>query len=328
MNTSTNNSSEIPRVLVVQHAIHPENDKEFRSTAVSSEFLKESQKRMFRVQCTQCQTALEKPLKCTKCKSVWYCSKECQKKHWPTHKPRCHEVERSSGALKFVRMFILNPILMAFLKVGVAIDCGLLDNARIGFDVPFGVRVDIAIEPSNILDFVGLYFDNKSPEEKLQGMVQINAMTPWELTSEPLRKWREARARHDAEGFANDPVGLVNFVDISCTKNVGNAVTADLHFPLFILNTAKARESFLGVSAVTGAEIRKPMNAMTCLENINMHIRADKGNQLHLRTEMTDQDKEVIRAAGHNEDTYLARIVKEKMKREHIYAGMVHLMAR
>ncbi|KAG2105431.1 hypothetical protein BD769DRAFT_1643404, partial [Suillus cothurnatus] len=72
-------------------------------------------------------------------------------------------------------MFILNPILMGLLKDGVVIDCGLIniDNPRIGFDVPFGVRIDIAIEPNNILDFIGLYFNNRSPGEKLQGMVQV-----------------------------------------------------------------------------------------------------------------------------------------------------------
>ncbi|KAG1890860.1 hypothetical protein F4604DRAFT_1702769 [Suillus subluteus] len=313
MNTDTNNSSATPRVVLFHHATHPERDNQFRATAVSSEFLKANQK-MFRVQCSQCQMSLEKPLKCAKCKSVWYCSKECQKKHWPTHKPRCHDVERSSGAFKFVRMFILNPILMGLLKVGVVTSCDLIDNPRIGFDVPFGVRVDVAIEPSNIMDFVGLYFNNKPPEEKLQGMVQVR-----------VHKWREARARHDAEGFAKDPVGLVDFIDVSCTQDLGNAVTAEVHFPPCILDIAKAREPFLGVSAVTGAEIRKPMSAMTCIETLNMHIRADKDNQLHLRTEMTDQDKEVIRAAGRNEDTYLARIVKEKMRREHLYADMVRL---
>lgn len=214
---------------------------------------------------------------------------------------------------------------MGLLKVGVVIDCGLIDNPRIGFDVPFGVRVDIAIEPSDILDFVGLYFNNKPVKEKLLGMVQVNAMTPWELSPERLTKWRDARARHDAEGFSKDPVGLVDFIDISCTEDSGNAATVELHFPLMVLDIAKAREPFLGVSAVTGAEIRKPMSAMTCLETVNMHIRADKENQLHLRAEMTDQDKEVIRAAGRNEDTYLARIVKEKMQREHLYANIVHL---
>jgi hypothetical protein len=214
---------------------------------------------------------------------------------------------------------------MWLLKVGVSIDCGLIDNPRIGFDVPFGVRVDIAIEPSDILDFVGLYFNNKSVGEKLQGMVQVNAMTPWELTAERLNLWRDARARHDAEGFAEDPVGLVDFIDVNCTEESGNSATVELHFPRIVLDFAKAREPFLAVSAVTGAEIRKPMSAMTCLETLNMHIRADKDNQLHLRTEMTDQDKEVIRAAGRNEDTYLARILREKMRREHLYADIAQL---
>jgi hypothetical protein len=163
-------------------------------------------------------------------------------------------------------MFILNPTLMTLLKVGIVIDCNLNDNPRIGFDVPFGVRVDIAIEPSHVLDFVELYFNNKSSGEKLQGMVQVNAMTPWELTPERVNKWRQARARHDAEGLAKDPVGLVDFVDVNCTKNSGNALTLEVHFPPIILDFTKAWEPFLGVSAVTGADIRKPMSSMTCLE--------------------------------------------------------------
>jgi hypothetical protein len=39
---------------------------------------------------------------------------------------------------------------MVHLKVGVVLDCALLD-------MPFLARVDIAIEPSEIVDFIGLY---------------------------------------------------------------------------------------------------------------------------------------------------------------------------
>jgi hypothetical protein len=56
---------------------------------------------------------------------------------------------------------------------------------------------------------------------------------------------------------------------------------------------------------------------------INIHIRADTQNQLRLRTEMTEQDKEIILAAGRDEDEVPARVLKEKMKREIIYNNIV-----
>lgn len=40
---------------------------------------------------------------------------------------------------------------------------------------------------------------------------------------------------------------------------------------------------------------------------------------------MTEQDKEVIRAAGRNEDTFSAWILKEKMQTEQLYAGIMQL---
>jgi hypothetical protein len=97
----------------------------------------------------------------------------------PAHKRVCHEVEHSSGVLKLVRMFSVNPLLMMYLKVAIVLDCDLLNDPRIGIEVPFVARVDIAFEPSDIFDFVGLYFNDKVVREKLQGMLQVNAMTPW-----------------------------------------------------------------------------------------------------------------------------------------------------
>lgn len=327
--TDSGDSSTTPKVVHVVHVTNPERDNIFRATAVSSEFLKANQK-YFGVQCTQCQKRLEKLLKCAKCKSVWYCSKECQKKHWPKHKPTCHEDERSSGLLKLVQMITINPVIFGYLKVGAVFACGLLDNPRIGFDTPFLARVEIAIEPSDILDFVGLYFNDKAVGEKLQGMVQINAITPWKsssmqapLTPKRLNLWHEARARCNAEGFAKDPVGLVEFVGCRSEHDAGNSMTTQLHIPAVALTIARRREPFVGVSAVTGALIKQPMSAAACLEFVNLHIRADKQNQLHLRTRMTEQDLEAIRAAGRGEDALSARILKEKMQREHLYADFV-----
>ncbi|KAG2051538.1 hypothetical protein BDR06DRAFT_581853 [Suillus hirtellus] len=331
MSANTNNLSSTPQTIYVKHAIHPESGDSFRAVAASTKSLKASQKD-FGVQCTQCQTKLEKPLKCAKCKGVWYCSKECQKKNWSTHKPACHEVERSSGVFKFIQMFGVNPVLMGLLKVAIIFDCGLFENPRIGFDVPFMARVDIAIEPSDVLDFVRLYFNDKAVGDKLQGMLQVNTIIPWHpstqspLTPKRLQLWREARAKYNAEGLAKDPVGLVEFIGCSCAEDSKNSLTAELHIPAVVLDMARQREPFTFVSAVTGMQFDKPMSTVTCLEYINVHIRADKQNQLRLRAEMTEQDKEAIRAAGRNEHTFPARTLKQKMEREHLYAGIMEMI--
>ncbi|KAG2089331.1 uncharacterized protein F5147DRAFT_41077 [Suillus discolor] len=330
MSANTNNLSSTPQTIYIRHVVHPESGNAFRAVAASTKSLKASQKD-FGVQCTQCQTKLEKPLKCAKCKGVWYCSKECQKKNWSTHKPACHEVERSSGVFKFIQMFGVNPLLMGLLKVGIIFDCGLFDNPRIGFDVPFMARVDIAMEPSDVLDFIRLYFNDKAVGDKLQGMLQVNGVTPWHpstqspLTPKRLQLWREARAKYNADGLTKDPVGLVEFISCSCAEDLGNSVTAELHIPAGILDIARQREPFIFVSAITDTKFSKPMNTVTCLEYINVHIRMDKQNQLRLRAEMTEQDKEAIRAAGRNENTFPACILKKKMEREHIYAGIMEM---
>jgi hypothetical protein len=313
------------REIIPVHVIHPDRDNLFRIAATPSDLIKKNVK-TFGVQCTQCQKTLDKLLKCSKCKGVWYCSKECQKKHWSVHKSACHEVERSSGALKFVRVFFANITLMMFLKVAIIYDCGLLDNPRLGFDVPFMARVDIAIEPTDILDFTRLYLNNGPIAEKLKGMVQVNAVSAWDPNTHPpltpmrLRLWRDARAQSTASGYGKDPVGLIEFLNYT-----ENSTTTAFHISSSILDVARRRQPFLCSSAIMGNRFEKPMDSATCIEYINLHIRADEQNQLLLRTEMTEQDKEVIRASGRNEDSLPVSLLNLKMQRELLYANMMKL---
>ncbi|KAJ6617068.1 ectomycorrhiza-upregulated zf-MYND domain-containing protein [Mycena sp. CBHHK59/15] len=39
--------------------------------------------------CAKCYSLSEKLKTCSKCKTIWYCSEECQKVHWKVHKPMC-----------------------------------------------------------------------------------------------------------------------------------------------------------------------------------------------------------------------------------------------
>ncbi|KAL4435486.1 hypothetical protein ABPG77_006248 [Micractinium sp. CCAP 211/92] len=43
--------------------------------------------------CTECGTVKGKLLRCSGCKQLWYCSRECQLANWPAHKAACRAVQ-------------------------------------------------------------------------------------------------------------------------------------------------------------------------------------------------------------------------------------------
>ncbi len=42
--------------------------------------------------CSNCKRPKLDTKRCTGCKKVWYCSKECQKKDWKLHKNKCKRI--------------------------------------------------------------------------------------------------------------------------------------------------------------------------------------------------------------------------------------------
>jgi len=65
--------------------------------------------------CSFCEKrSAEKMKYCSSCRSAYYCSRNCQKKHWKIHKPNCIKVdernknlERDYGVLKFIQQKII-----------------------------------------------------------------------------------------------------------------------------------------------------------------------------------------------------------------------------
>ncbi|KZV63691.1 hypothetical protein PENSPDRAFT_691418 [Peniophora sp. CONT] len=47
--------------------------------------------------CAQCEKDVNTAKLCSGCKEVYYCGKECQRKHWGTHKSQCQRTYRAVG---------------------------------------------------------------------------------------------------------------------------------------------------------------------------------------------------------------------------------------
>ncbi|CEP00886.1 unnamed protein product (mitochondrion) [Plasmodiophora brassicae] len=66
------------------------------------------------VDCSVCGRAMETTWRCGKCKSVNYCSADCQRADWPRHKPTCERRGADGGTLKARSEAFLARVLQDF----------------------------------------------------------------------------------------------------------------------------------------------------------------------------------------------------------------------
>jgi len=314
--------------IEVVHATHPLSQEWFRLLATPQHIIKSSRSAA-QVMCSTCFTARPKLQTCQRCKSVWYCSKECQRKHWPQHKTYCTPAERSKGVLKLVETLVANIAVNLMLQVCAVLDLDLLNDKKkeVGFKVPFMIRVDIGIEPTEMAKFVKLCLTDEPVPETVEGLVQVNhfiSHVPGRSGNAPLtptryKVWRTKREKANKEGNNGVPLGLLEFVNDS-----DFSITMPLCIDAGAQKLAKDAEPFTTISAFTGIKSEKPLTVESCMEFINLHIRADKQNQLKLRTEMTESDKAIVRGVTDKSVTKDAvRALRGKMARETLYADML-----
>ena len=77
-------------------------------------------------------SAIKRTSVCQRCRSSWYCSSQCQKAHWPTHKHVCHKPHADIDAV---------------LKEGHAARCDCALSSSIGFGLPLGVGLGLGATP-------------------------------------------------------------------------------------------------------------------------------------------------------------------------------------
>ncbi|KAJ6605321.1 hypothetical protein DFH09DRAFT_1353800 [Mycena vulgaris] len=252
--------------------------------------------------CLKSDEDLGRPLRrCSKYHIVSYCSKEIR--NWPKHKQTCGE-----AGIPKLACFIL------------AFD--LLHRARC--DELLLARLDVAVEPSDIFDFADIFLGEGSSEKKVQGMLQVNAFTPAtdprRFSPERRALWRSARAMADSAGFHSDPVAIMDIVHTDGQNSM--TIPFWIHSEVKKMVTAGISAGFVIASGVTGEMTRVPYTVETCMQFINTHIRADKNNQLLLRTEMRPSDIQIIRDAATNSNSVPAIILHAKIAREHIYKSI------
>lgn len=221
-------------------------------------------------------------------------------------------------------------------------------------DRPFAARLDIGVEPTDILKFYDVY-TGRPTDSNIPGMVQLNAFTPFPDTFIEegwMSIWRKARETASLNGFPNAAVGI-----LIVSKSSGLICTYALMIQQRIIDYIRQTPKLTNISAVTGQTTEQPLDVAGCMEYaiftvsalhnlltvcafcvhrmMNKHIRADTKNLLSLRTEMTESDIKTIRdAAVINVHTtrpanwgqqilpppqMAASILKEKMLKETLY---------
>ncbi|KAJ7779587.1 hypothetical protein B0H16DRAFT_1499301 [Mycena metata] len=270
--------------------------------------------------CTNCVETHEKMLMCSKCKFVWYCSKECQIKHWPMHKKSCTPRESCANLQTLLVDAFSNALFNSLIQ-----SCFVLHfNLHRGFPLrnkPFGGSLQFGIEPVDFRDFVKIFFGDPVPgNRRIQGMVQINSFRPWTpselrtaaLSPGKLGLWRKAK-----DEAPECSVGILEAM--SSDAGPQSAVTA-LIIRDKILDFVREAPPWKMRCPFTDEDMgEEPFNIETTLECLNLYIRNDSNNEMGLRTELRPCDIKLIRDTGAGSDSPLAKMLREKMARESIY---------
>ncbi|KAJ6484834.1 hypothetical protein C8R45DRAFT_999392 [Mycena sanguinolenta] len=265
---------------------------------------------------------LGRPMRrCAKCQGVFYCSKECQTRDWPVHKQMCGEAGVAKRLSKLAKALISCPPVLLQLQSSFMLAFDLLQHPRC--DELLYARVDIAVEPSSLVDLAAILLGKEPPRDGVQGMVQINRFTPATAadisSAEREAAWRRQRAKADSDGFEDDAIGIMDI----CQADGPLAVAFPVRIPSKMKPVVKGwSDCGCTVTSSTGEKTTIPYTVENCLQLINMHIRADTKNELLLRTQMRPSDIQIIHDAATNPHTVSALNLQAKLAREHIYQSM------
>ncbi|KAF7336457.1 hypothetical protein MSAN_02299900 [Mycena sanguinolenta] len=278
--------------------------------------------------CTGCGTKEEelgrRLLRCSKCESVLYCSKECQTRNWPVHKKFCGDVGPGKLIPKLVKNLMSSTLLFVQVQACVILAFDLLQRPRC--DEFLIARMDIGIEPCDLADFADIFLGKGPSKENVQAMLQLNGITapidPGKFTADRRAAWRRAREKADSVGFHKDAIAIIDFIyaDSEMAVSVPVRVASALKKPV-----AARIEEGLTIASTATHELKVHYNDANCIQYINQTIRSDKANELLLRTKMRPSDVQIIRDVATGSHSVPAIMLHAKIAREHVYESIYQI---
>ncbi|KJA26607.1 hypothetical protein HYPSUDRAFT_198877 [Hypholoma sublateritium FD-334 SS-4] len=239
--------------------------------------------------CSFCHKSQRSKLVCANCKVAAYCSKECQKKQWPSHKLVCQQ-STAAAKLKLVTTLTANHDAEFTLMYAFVLAFDLQKNMVL--DRPLVACCDLAVDAADLAIIFRLTSGEETPEDYpdgVEGMLQVKHFIPLDsnvaIDVGRRKIWEQARLKNHIKQcgpIGEYPAGLIDFH----MEGTDQVVTIPLNiydeammFSLVVANGAY-------VEVPDGKEIHMPFTPRAPIMVINMRIRDDKKNQLRLRTHM------------------------------------------
>ncbi|KJA26604.1 hypothetical protein HYPSUDRAFT_36318 [Hypholoma sublateritium FD-334 SS-4] len=212
--------------------------------------------------CSFCHKAQRDKLVCAKCKVAAYCSKECQKKQWPSHKLVCQQ-STAAAKLKLVTTLTANYNTECTLMYTFVLAFGLHKNMIL--DRPLIARCDLAVDPADMAIIFRLTSGEKTPEDYpdgVEGMLQVKYFTRLDSTvaiDAGRRKiWEQARLKNHVKQrgpVGKSPTGLIDFH----MEGTDQVVTIPLNIHDVAMECARGFSNGVYIeNPATGKEIHVP----------------------------------------------------------------------
>ncbi|KAF9534075.1 hypothetical protein CPB83DRAFT_422160 [Crepidotus variabilis] len=262
-----------------------------------------------------------KAIKICPCRTAGYCSKDCQKLHWRTHKASCIEAAVAHDMSDYLMYFLMNNTLITLLRIALIEKGGLLDDPQP--NSCHEVAVTVTVMPVTDEETHELAYgrvDVNDDTHEIPGCLTFSMPTARPFTSIPVKRpilkhhpsetqimmvWKEAKYQATKLGRSKNPVVVVLFSYKHHQLCHAIEITPDAFEA-----AQKFRQPKLDVSSALMAHNKPEERPKAWLESIlmviNDFVRDDYEDKLKMRLKMAKYDKEFIR------NIFTTRLEREK----------------